>query len=120
MGIVPEPPASAAEREALARLAARRELVRMLRIIETTVQYAACQLADGISPAEAVEVARFTAEQLTAMRRSLERLVELGPDERRELAGRLAAAGWPRKAIAQRLGVSDKAVRDYLRPGPAA
>jgi hypothetical protein len=47
------------------------------------------------------------------------RLTRLGPDERRVLAARLAGLDFGRREIAARLGVSERAVWGYLRPGPA-
>ena len=52
------------------------------------------------------------------MAEALRRLTRLGPAERRVLAVQLARLGWTRRAIAARLGVSERAVFGYLRPGP--
>jgi hypothetical protein len=120
-GAVPEPAASDAERKRRARqVSRRRELTRMLAIVECTARYGASALGDGMSPAEAREVALFIAGELELMAEALRRLTRLEPDDRRELARQLARLGWSRRAIAARIGVSERAVWSYLRPGPAA
>jgi DNA-directed RNA polymerase specialized sigma24 family protein len=112
---VPESAERAAERKRLARRAAdRRAAVTMLQIGECTMRYAAVQLGNGISAAEARETALFVAGELTAMAEALRRLTRLGPDERRALAVQLAALGFTQRQIATRLGVSERAVRYYV------
>ncbi len=87
----------------------------MLQISEATCRYAAAQLGNGTSPAEARETALFVAEQLTAVARSLRRLTRPGAaerrrEERRELARKLRAEGLPVRVIAARLGVTHPTV----------
>ena len=110
-GTVPESDRQCAERQA-----ARRELVRMLRIVANTATYAAGQLADGIGPAEAAETAVFAAEQCEAMAVALRRMAEPpdGAAGRRDQARRLAALGVPQREIARRLGRSERSVREYV------
>jgi hypothetical protein len=88
----------------------------MLRITEATCRYAAAQLSNGAGPDEARETALFVAGELELVAGVLRRVVLLGPSERRELARELDGAGWSRREIADRLRVSGRAVRDYLRP----
>ena len=115
-----EPPAAeppAAERETQARTAARRrQAVTSLQIGEATCRYAAVQLGGGIGPAEAAATARFTAGELEVIAGMLRELAQ--PDDpagRRARAAELAASGVSRREIAGRLGVSEQAVRAYLR-----
>ena len=104
-----------AVRKRLAREAARRrEAVNMLRITEATARYAAVQLSNGIDPGEARATALFVAGELELMAESLRRLTRLGPAERRVLAVQLAGLGWSKRAIAARLGVSERAVWGYI------
>ena len=110
--------AKSAERKRAAREAARRrEAAGVLRIAEATCRYAASQLGNGIDPAEARETAAFVAGELAVVAEALRRLTRLGPAERRVLARQLVGLGWSKQAVAVRLGVSDRTVRGYFRPG---
>ena len=89
----------------------------MLRITEATARYGASQMANGLGPAEARAVAVEVAAELAMAAEALRRLARLGPGQRRMLAAAWSAAGVPRREIAVRLGVSERAVWSYLRPG---
>ena len=116
---MPESAKKSAVRKRLAREAGRRrEAVTMLQVGECTCRYAASVLANGTGPDEARATALFVAGELELMAEALRRLTRLGPAERRVLAVQLARLGWTRRAIAARLGVSERAVFGYLRPGP--
>lgn len=86
----------------------------MLQISEATCRYAAVQLGNGVTPAEARETALFVAAELETMAGALRRAVRLRPAERRALAVRLAGLGMGTKQIAATVGVSERAVWDYL------
>lgn len=112
------PAAASAERERLAREDGRRQAAALLRLSESVSRYAAGQVSDGLSPAEA---RRAVIEAAGALARSLRRLAWLDdPAERRVVARELAAGGMSRRDVADRLGVSETAVRGYLnsRPSP--
>jgi hypothetical protein len=111
---VPESAAKHAERKARAREAARRrQAVGALRMAEQMCGYGAVQLANGLSPAEARLACLELAGELASTAEALRRLTRLPGPERRALARQLANFGWPTKAIAAQLGVSDRAVRYY-------
>ena len=106
------------EREVLAGEAARRrQAVATLRLAACVAGYAAGQVANGLDPAEARVAATDAALELAGLAALLCRLARLEPGDRRALAVQLAAAGWSRRQIAERLGVSTGAVAGYLRPG---
>ncbi len=108
-----------ARRKALAREAARRRsAVNTLLIGECTCRYGASVLANGSDPAEARAAALEVAAELSMVAETLRRLTRLGPADRRAMAARLAAVGWPKHRIAVQLGVSDVTVFNYLRPDP--
>lgn len=110
-----------AERERLAREDGRRQAAALLRLSESVSRYAAGQVADGLSPAEARRAVIEAAGALAELARSLRRLAWLDdPAERRVVARELAAGGMSRRDVADRLGVSETAVRGYLnsRPSP--
>lgn len=99
--------------------AARRRAVDVLRIAEAVAGYAAGQIGNGLSPDAARLAVIDAASELELAASRLRRLAR--PDDsapRRELARELAAAGWPRQAIAERLGVSGETARRYLRARP--
>jgi DNA-binding NarL/FixJ family response regulator len=114
---VPESAAqSSARRKAAARAAGRRrEAVGALRIGECACRYAASQLANGLGPAEAQELVLEMAGELTAVVAIMRRAAWLPAADRRAQAVRLRDLGLPTKAIADRLGVSPRSVRNYLR-----
>lgn len=92
----------------------RRQAATLLQIAEATCRYAASVLSNGTGPAEAQGAALEAAAELVVVAEALRRLTFVGPGERRELALQLNAAGWSRDQIAERLGVSEQAVRKYL------
>ena len=98
--------------------ARRRSAVTVLQIAEVTARYGASVLADGASPAEARAAALEVASELSVVADELRRLTRLRPAERRVMAAQLAALGTSKRLIGIRLGVCERAVRDYLRPGP--
>jgi hypothetical protein len=103
-------------RRRLAREAQRRrEAVDLLRLAECGVRYAISELSNGTGPAEARAVAVEMAGELSMIAASLRRLTRLSGPERRSLARQLAADGVPTGRIAAQLGVSDRAVRYYVR-----
>lgn len=117
---MPEPAAASAERERLAREDGRRQAAALLRLSESVSRYAAGQVSDGLSPAEARRAVIEAAGALAELARSLRRLAWLDdPAERRVVARELAAGGMSRRDVADRLGVSETAVRGYLRPRPS-
>ena len=121
IGDVPESAEKAAERKRLARRAAdRRQAVTLLQVTECTARYAASQVANGASPEEARQVLLFAAGELVAVAESLRRAVRLSGPERRALAVQMARFGTPTKVIADRLGVSGRSVRNYVRGGVTA
>ena len=90
----------------------------MLQIGEATCRYGASQLLNGLGPEEARETAVFVAGELELLAEALRRLTRLGPAERRERAVQLVGLGWSRPRIARHLGVSERVLRNYLRPRP--
>ena len=119
---MPEPAAASAERERLAPEDGRRQAAALLRLSESVSRYAAGQVSDGLSPAEARRAVIEAAGELAELARSLRRLAWL---EIRLSAARWPAS-WPRTACRggtwrDRLGVSETAVRGYLnsRPSPS-
>ena len=90
----------------------------MLQIAEATCRYGASVLANGASPGEARAAAHEVAAELGLVAESLRRLTRLSPAERRQMARQLVAVGWSKQRIAAQLGVSDRTVRGYFRPGP--
>ena len=93
----------------------RRQAATLLHIAEATCRYAGSVLSNGTGPAEAQGAALEAAAELVVVAEALRRLTFVGPGERRELAVQLQSAGWSRSRIADRLGVSEQAVRKYLR-----
>ena len=119
MGVVPESAAQSAERKRCAREAGRRRsAVNALNIGACACRYASTQLANGLNAAEARELAAEIASELVAVASILRRVAWRDVGERRVMAVQLAALGLPTKAIADRLGVSDRSVRNYLRGRP--
>ena len=106
-----------------AREPARRQAIHALRLAEAVAGYAAGQVSDGLSPAEARRAVIEAAGALAALSAALRRLAWLDDDpaERRAVARELAALGMSRRDVADRLGVSETAVRGYLnsRPSPS-
>jgi transposase len=108
-----------ARRRRLPREAARRrEAATILQISEATCRYGASQLLNGLGPAEARETAVFVAGELELAAAALRRLTRLSGPERRARAVQLVGLGWSRHQVAVRLGVSDSAVRGWLRSRP--
>jgi DNA-binding CsgD family transcriptional regulator len=119
-------PESNAARKALAREGSRRrQAVSALAIGECACRYAKSELANGLDPARARELVLEMAGELTAVAAILRRVGWLTVAERRALAVLWARSGMPTKAIADRLGVSTRSVRNYVtgrspakRPAP--
>jgi hypothetical protein len=112
---VAESPEHARERKTAAREAARRrEAVTVLAVAEATIGYARRQLGNGLSPPEARQCALETAAELASVADQLRRLTRLRPADRRALAAGLANFGLTTRQIARQLGVSDRAVRNYV------
>ena len=110
----------------------RARVVDLLRIAEGICGYSAREIGNGLSPEAARRAAREAAGDLEAAASALRRLARPDPvapvagparqDEaarRRAVALELAAAGWPRRAIAERLGVTAETVRRYARVSSA-
>jgi DNA-binding NarL/FixJ family response regulator len=108
--------ADAVRRRVPREAARRRELVNLLNIAEAGCRYSASVLANGAGPAEARGVAVEMAAELSMVAEALRRLTRLGPAERRVRAAELVGAGWTRRQAAVQLGISERAVRNYLRP----
>ena len=114
---MPESAEKKAERKRRAREAARRRsAVTALNIGEATCRYASTQLSNGLGPAEARDLAQEMAAELVAVARILRRVGWLPVAERRVAAARLRGLGYSTNQIADRLGVTDYSVREYLRP----
>jgi len=116
------PTGDAEQKRAMREQARRREAEAMLRLTAAMCEYAAGQLADGLSPGQARAAALEAAGELAVVAEVLRRKVRLGPAERRALAVQLHALGVPRREMGWRLGVSEVSVRHYLRAagiGPA-
>ena len=118
---MPEPAEMHAERDRRAREAARRrQAVATLRLAEAVARYAADQVADGLSPAEARQAAIDAAGELAGLAALLRKLTRLGPAERRSLTRQLTALGMSQREVADRLGISLRTAWAYARrPGPA-
>jgi DNA-binding NarL/FixJ family response regulator len=97
----------------------RARVVDLLRIAEGIAGYAAREVGNGLGPEAARVAVADAAAELEAVASALRRLAR--PDDsaqRRAVAVELAAAGWPRQAIAERLGVTGETARRYLRARP--
>ena len=115
---VPGSAESAAAREARARLAARRrEVLAALRLAESVAGYAAGQVADGLGPVEARQVAVEAMRELAGVAAALARLTELAPGERRGLAVELRGVGLSAREVAALLAVAPGTARAYRRAG---
>jgi hypothetical protein len=89
----------------------------VLRLAALAAGYAAGQVSDGLSPAEAQCAVRQAAEMLIEVVLELRELAPpLGPGEWRAAAAAMAGAGIPRREIARRLGITESTARKYLRP----
>ena len=116
---MPESAEKSAQRKARTREAGRRRsAVNALNIGECACRYASTQLMNGLEAGEARELAAEIASELVAVAAILRRVAWRDVGERRVMAVQLAALGLPTKAIADRLGVSDRSVRNYLRGRP--
>ena len=115
--LVPESFELAVVRDARARATARRRAADVLRLAAGCAGYAAGQVGDGLGPAEADAAVRQAAEALAAVVLELRVLAPLEPGEVREAVAEMAGLGIPRAEISRRLGLSQKAVRVYLRRG---
>jgi hypothetical protein len=87
----------------------------MLEVAGATCRYAAGQLGNGLGPEEARQTAVFVAGELELTAAALRRLTRLSGPERRVLAVQLVGLGWSKHRVAVQLGVSDSAVRGWLR-----
>ena len=114
MGAVSET-ADAVRRRLPREAARRREAATILQIGEATCRYGASQLLNGLGAEEAREVAVFVAGELELTAAALRRLTRLSGPERRRLAVQLVRLGWSKHRVAVQLGVSDSAVRGWLR-----
>ena len=97
--------------------ARRRQAVVTLRLAEAVARYAADQVADGLSPAEARQAAIDAAGELAGLASVLWTLTRLGPADRARLARLMTGAGMTRREAATRLGVCERTVRYYLAGG---
>jgi DNA-binding NarL/FixJ family response regulator len=94
----------------------RARVVDLLRVAEGVAGYAARQVGNGLSPDEARAAVLEAAGELEAAAASLRRAARPDHSARwRALALELAAAGWSRDEIAERLGVTGETARRYLR-----
>ncbi len=102
----------------LAREAARRRAVDVLRVAEAVARYGAEAVGNGLGPEEArraVVEAAAELEMIAGNLRRLARTARLDPAGRRVLVVDLAASGLSQRAIAARLGVTKKVIWDDLR-----
>ena len=112
---MPESAQSAARRKALARaVERRRRAVTELLLAESLCAYAADQIGNGLSAEQARLAALEMAGELTAVAAVLRRVGWLTVAERRALAVQFHRFGMPTRQIADRLGVSDRSVRNYV------
>jgi len=113
---VPESAAKSAERKARARAAGRRRRAAdTLRIAEAVAGYAARQVGNGLAPEEARRAVVEAAAELELMAVELRRLARLDGPERMALARQLSELGVGTKRIAATVGVSESAVRHYVK-----
>jgi DNA-binding NarL/FixJ family response regulator len=117
---VPSRVEQSARREALARDAARRQVVDTLRIASDIARYSAEQIGNGLSPQAARQAAIETAGELQLVVSTLRRLtrLDLNSAERRALAVELAATGMSQRQIAVQVGRSKRRVWSYLHGRP--
>ena len=116
----PAATASAVRRRAAREAARRREALAVLQIGEACCRYGASILGNGADPREAREAAVECASELAMIAETLRRLSRLSSSERRQRAVLLVGLGWSKHRVAVQLGVSDRAVRNYVsrsRPG---
>jgi DNA-directed RNA polymerase specialized sigma24 family protein len=102
----------------LAREAARRRAVDVLRVAEAVARYGAEAVGNGLGPEEARRAVVDAAAELEAVAAALRRLARtdrLDRAGRRRLAADLAAGGLSQEAIAARLGVARSTVWSDLR-----
>lgn len=86
----------------------------LLNISGGVLIHATRRLGNGLPPEQARAVVVEAAGELAVLAAELRKLTRLGPAERRALAVQLVALGMTRHEAAIRLGVSDRAVTNYL------
>jgi DNA-binding CsgD family transcriptional regulator len=106
---------SAVRKARLREAERRRQAVSALAIGECACRYAKSELANGLDPAAARELVAEMAGELAAVAQVLRRVGWLTVAERRSLAILMAGRGMPTQQIADRLGVSTRSVRNYVR-----
>src|SRR5262249_48601779 len=95
------------------RAAERREAVALLRLAAQMASYAAEQVSNGLSPADARSAVRELAAELDAAAARLRRIARPGPAERRMVVRLLFAQGPSGPQVAARVGLSQKSVYRY-------
>jgi DNA-binding CsgD family transcriptional regulator len=105
-----------AERRAREREAdRRRQAAAELRMAASMAAYAAGQVGNGLTPAQARQALVEAAMELEAVAAAVRRLARLRARERARLARLLAAQGCGTQEIATRLGVSMHTAWNYQR-----
>jgi hypothetical protein len=95
------------------RAAERREAVALLRLVADLAGYAAAQVGNGLSPADARAAIGEVAAEIDAAAARLRRMGALA--ERRNLARLLLGQGMTGTQVAARVGLSEKTVYRYRR-----
>jgi DNA-directed RNA polymerase specialized sigma24 family protein len=95
------------------RAAERREAVTLLRLVADLAGYAAAQVGNGLTPADARAAVRELAGELDAAAVRLRRLARPAPAERRTVVRLLSAQGMSGAQVAARVGLSEKSVYRY-------
>jgi hypothetical protein len=95
------------------RAAERREAVALLRLVADLAGYAAAQVGNGLSPADARAAIGEAAAEFDAAAAGLRRMGALA--ERRNLARLLLAQGMTGAQITARTGISEKTISRYRR-----
>jgi DNA-directed RNA polymerase specialized sigma24 family protein len=97
------------------RAAERREAVALLRLVADLAGYAAGQVGNGLSPADARAAVGEVAGELDAAAARLRRMARPGPAERRVVVRLLSGQGMSASQVAARVGLSEKSIYRYRR-----
>jgi hypothetical protein len=95
------------------RAAERREAVALLRLVAQMASYAATEVGNGLTPADARAAVGELAGELATAAVRLRRIARPGPAQRRALVGAMSAQGMSGAQVAARVGLSEKTVYRY-------